>query len=204
MADINWIIGGITGVATVTLAIITWRYARHTKDYVSLTREILEENRQMRLDALRPKIRLFLRRPDSSSMVLGVRNIGASTAKNIEFTMIVERLADEPSIDDTPRPEFPEFLGFPEFPEDVRYLASGQKIEGTIDPRLVRDQPGQSTSHINVVYEDSMNNKYLETVFLNSQLHHSVTEIDLLFDIRNTLQSIGESLSSISQQMKKD
>ena len=204
MADINWIIGGITGVATVTLAIITWRYARHTKDYVSLTREILEENRQMRLDALRPKIRLFLRRPDSSSMVLGVRNIGASTAKNIEFTMVGERLADEPSIDDTPRPEFPEFLGFPEFPEGVRYLASGQKIEGTIDPRLVRDQPGQSTSQITVVYEDSMNNKYLEAVFLNSQLHHSVTEIDLLFDIRNTLQSIGESLSSISQQMKKD
>ena len=204
MADINWIIGGITGVATVTLAIITWCYARHTKDYVSLTREILEENRQMRLDALRPKIRLFLRRPDSSSMVLGVRNIGASTAKNIEFTIVSERLADEPSIDDTPRPEFPEFLEFPEFPEDVRYLESGQKIEGTIDPRLVRDQPGQSTSQINVVYEDSMNNKYLEGVFLNSQLHHSVTEIDLLFDIRNTLQSIGESLSSISQQMKKD
>ena len=39
----------ITGVATFVLAVTTWRYVRLTKD-------ILEENRQMRIDAQKPKI----------------------------------------------------------------------------------------------------------------------------------------------------
>ena len=138
MADINWIIGGITGVATVTLAIITWRYARHTKDYVSLTREILEENRQMRLDAQKPQISLFLRRRESSSMVLGVRNIGEGPAKNIEFTLTREQPVGETSIDDIPFPELPEFT------EGIPYLASGQEIEGIIEPILVGDQRVES------------------------------------------------------------
>ena len=81
MADINWIIGGITGIATVTLAIITWCYARHTKDYVSLTREILEENRQMHLDAQKPDIAIrllsFTNKHGDLFAQLCVENIGS-------------------------------------------------------------------------------------------------------------------------------
>ena len=194
MEVVNWLdshSGTITAAATVVLALITWRYVR-------LTREILEENRRMHLNAQKPNIRLFLRRGESSSMVLGIRNIGGGPAKNILFTVAREQPVGEPSIDET---------SFPEFLQGISYLSSGQTIEGIIDPRLVRDrwvESGPGTFQIAVVWEDSMGNEYAERFFLNSQLRHGVTEIDVLFDISNALRSINESLSSISQNIQKD
>ena len=85
----------ITAVATITLAIITWRYVRLTKDYVRLAKEALEENRQMRIDAQKPEIVVYLRlekeevvhtRPKGSVVNLYVDNKGMGPAYRIEFT----------------------------------------------------------------------------------------------------------------------
>ena len=78
---ITIIIGLMTGGATVVLAIITWRYVR-------LTRDILEENRQMRLNAQKPIIAIYLRSEttDHTSVYLCVENIGVGAAYGVEFT----------------------------------------------------------------------------------------------------------------------
>lgn len=75
-------IGLMTGGATVVLAIVT----RH---YVRLTREILEENRQMRIDAQKPKIAIRLlsstnERGDIFAQ-LCVENIGSGPARGVQF-----------------------------------------------------------------------------------------------------------------------
>ena len=172
----------ITAIATVVLVCITAFYAWVT--------------RQMRLDAQKPEITVFLRprELDIGRMVLCVRNIGEGPAKNIQFTCITDT-----SIDD---------ISYPEFIKGIPYLASGQKIEDIIEPITVRDQlivSVQTPIGITVTYKDSMNNKYVRGFSLNSQLYQGVTQIDdLLFDIHNALQSIGESLSSISEQIEKE
>ena len=53
VAIVPIVVGVTTGAATVALAVITGRYVR-------LTKNILEENRQMRLDAQKPKIVIYL------------------------------------------------------------------------------------------------------------------------------------------------
>ena len=70
MEIISWLhtnSGAIAGIAaiiiagaTVMLAIITRRYARTTKEHLRLTNNILDENRQMHIDAQKPDIAIRL------------------------------------------------------------------------------------------------------------------------------------------------
>ena len=78
--------GAITGIATVVLVGITGYYAH-------VTRKILDENKQMRLDAQKPNIEIYLyTERDRTLRVLGltkvrlhVDNIGAGTAYDVQF-----------------------------------------------------------------------------------------------------------------------
>ena len=160
MADINWIIGGITGAATVTLAIITWRYARYTKDYVSLTREILEENRQMRLDAQKPDFVVYLRlekeeivhtRPKGSVVNLYVDNKGMGPAYHIEFTTDLSfGLSNKRSLDEV------------RFLHGIHFLSPGEKRKHRLSDEWAdrfRDLM-QKHLQIAVTYRDSRNESY--------------------------------------------
>ena len=73
----------ITGIATFVLAVTTWRYVRLTKD-------ILEENRQMRIDAQTPKIAInpccfFVREPNRTLICLCIENVGPGSAYDVQF-----------------------------------------------------------------------------------------------------------------------
>ncbi len=73
----------ITGVATFVLAVTTWRYVRLTKD-------ILEENRQMRIDAQKPKIAInpycsLVRETSITLICLRIENIGPGPAYDVQF-----------------------------------------------------------------------------------------------------------------------
>ena len=86
---ITAIVGLITGGATVVLAVITWRYVR-------LTRDILEENRLMRLDAQKPEIAIYLRSHPAHIVLLYLRveNIGTGAAHDLQFTTDLSFSAD--------------------------------------------------------------------------------------------------------------
>ena len=89
-------IGVITAGATVVLAIITWHYVRLTKDYVYLTRQALEENRQMRLDLQTPKIAIYAREiyeslgriDEAQSIYLCVENVSMGPAYDVKFELV--------------------------------------------------------------------------------------------------------------------
>ena len=59
-AMLNWISSHIMEILTFLLVCITGYYAFLTSRYVRLTRQALDENRQMRLDAQKPQIAIYL------------------------------------------------------------------------------------------------------------------------------------------------
>ena len=102
----------MTGIATVVLAIITWRYVR-------LTKHILEEHRLMRLDANKPEIVVSLL-PHGAHfawVMLCVENIGTGIARHLKFT------ADPSSISSFDRPL--EEIGF--LKRKLRFLHLGAR-----------------------------------------------------------------------------
>ena len=88
MECLKWIDRRMIAIATVVLVGITWRYVR-------LTRETLEENRQIRLDTQKPEIAITVsgiqayqqsRSGFPTAIVsLCVENIGQGPATNVEF-----------------------------------------------------------------------------------------------------------------------
>ena len=56
----DWVSSHTIEILTFLLVCITGYYAFLTSRYVRLTRQALEENRQMRLDAQKPQIAIYL------------------------------------------------------------------------------------------------------------------------------------------------
>ena len=84
----DWVSSHIIEILTFLLVCITGVYAFLTWRYVRLTKDILEENRQMRLNSQKPIIAIYLRSEttDHTSVYLCIENIGAGPAYNVEFT----------------------------------------------------------------------------------------------------------------------
>lgn len=162
---ITLIIGLMTGGATVVLAVITWRYVR-------LTRDILEENRQMRLDAQKPEIAIYLRsektasfpnQPKITSMFLYVENIRLGPAYDVEFTTDL-------SFSVTSGHSLRE-VGFLE--HGIRYLPPGQKRKYLLANEYYPDfdELMQKQLKIMVAYKDSVNEKYECCFYLDFQAY---------------------------------
>ena len=155
---IEVIVAVFTGVATVALACITGYYAWLTNRYVCLTREILTENQQMRLDAQKPKIAVYLRQvlDNSRNQVhLIVENIGMGPAYDVRFeTDLSFKVSESQSLGNIPI-----------FVKGINYLQPrGQKhcwINTNSRSRL--DEVRQSPLKIDVTYKDSRNNEYPES-----------------------------------------
>lgn len=111
MEVIKWVIdglngnaGAITGIATVVLVGITGYYAH-------VTRKILDENKQMRLDAQKPNVEIYLSAERDKILAhmgvmnvrLHVTNFGAGTAYDVRF---IEgrtcRIHDKLTLEDIP------------------------------------------------------------------------------------------------------
>ncbi len=92
---LKWIDRRMIAIATVVLVGITWRYVRLTRDSVQLARDTLEENRQMRLDAQKPKIAVYsgekyeaLGRPnEAQSLFLCVENVSTGPAYDVNLEL---------------------------------------------------------------------------------------------------------------------
>ena len=108
----DWISPHIMEILTFALVIITGIYAALTWRYVNLTRDALEENRQMRLDAQKPEIAIYLRleketinlgEPKAAVMNLYVDNIGMGSAYDVRFdTDLSFSLPGNRSLEDVP------------------------------------------------------------------------------------------------------
>ena len=75
--------GAITGIATVVLVGITGYYAWVTK-------KMLDENRQMRIDAQKPDIAIYLhleKKIPITHIYLYVENIGMAPARDVKFNI---------------------------------------------------------------------------------------------------------------------
>ena len=190
MGVINWLnsnSGAITGIAAIITAIATVVLVGITAFYAWVTR-------QMRLDAQKPEIAIFLRPHESSIrfIVLCIQNMGGGPAKNVQFTCTSDAILS------------PLFIGY--IKHGISYFAPSQKIED-----IIMDVHGQSAEvmqtpvEITVTYKDSMNKECKNTFPLNFGLYQGVRQMsDPLSGIHESLQSIKQSLSSISQQIKKD
>ena len=148
MEVINWLnsnSGAIIALATIVLVCITGYYAWVTK-------KILEENRQMRIDAQKPNIGIHLRAVNKSGNIfaqLYVENIGSGPARDVKF------------------PEVPAFrlnawASFPDIPflrYGIGYLAPGKERTECLGTKsqLNLDELKHT---ITVTYQDSRKKEY--------------------------------------------
>ena len=80
--------GAITGIAAMITAFATVVLVGITGFYAWVTKKMLEENRQMHLDAQKPQIAIYLLPDvrDETSVCLCVENIGVGPAYDVKFT----------------------------------------------------------------------------------------------------------------------
>ena len=155
MEVITWLnsnSGAITAIATVVLVGITAFYAWVT--------------RQMRLDAQKPRIAIYLDSytTDRTHVVFNVENAGADPAYTIEFSGDLSiKLDDTRSLEE----------GVPFLRAGIGYLVPGQKRKYHIgtESQLDIDELKQKPPIIDVTYKDSVNQKYKEPFCLNFREH---------------------------------
>ena len=180
----------MTGIATVVLAIITWRYVR-------LTKHILEEHRLMRLDANKPEIVVSLLPHEThiAWVMLCVENIGTGLARHVKFT------ADPSSIPsfDTPLEE----IGF--LKREIEVFAPGRKMQSFLVSAVGKfDELEQQPLKITVTYKDSENSKYKKNFPLDfSELEGLSHEGSPLFEVAKAIQDVKEVLRHLTTGFSK-
>jgi len=162
---ISIIISFITGGAAVVLAVITWRYVRFTRNYVKLTKEILDENRRMRFDAQKPLMAIHLRSEttNQTTVFLCVSNIGVGPAYHIKFdTDLSFQISGGRPLSE---------VRF--FSSGINYMPPGEKREQSVGHGSHNDFDKfmQSSLNISVSYKDSMDELYEESFCLDFREH---------------------------------
>lgn len=180
----------MTGIATVVLAIITWRYVR-------LTKHILEEHRLMRLDANKPEIVVSLL-PHGAHfawVMLCVENIGTGIAHHLKFT------ADPSSISSFDRPL--EEIGF--LKREIEVFAPGRKMQSFLVSAVGKfDELKQQPLKITVTYKDSEDVEYKEDFPLDfSELEGLSHEGSPLFEITKAIQDVRKVLHNLTTGVSK-
>ena len=181
---ITAIVGMITGTAAVVLAVITRRY-------VHLTREILEENRLMRLDAQKPEIAIYLRlyEADLHDTILSVENIGTGAAHDLQLKTDLSFRVDHFSL--------LENIGF--IKHGIKYLPPGKIYECSMDIYNRFEELKQTPLKIAVTYQDSVNQEHNRCFCLDfGELDGLSRSSSALFKIHQTLRDINRSLDSMS------
>lgn len=180
----------MTGIATVVLAIITWRYVR-------LTKHILEEHRLMRLDANKPEIMVSLLPHEThlAWVMLCVENIGTGLARHLKFT------ADPSSISSFDRPL--EEIGF--LKREIGVLAPGRKMQSFLVSAVGKfDELKQQPLKITVTYKDSEDGEYEEEFPLEfSELEGLSHEGSPLFEIAKAIQDVRKVLHNLTTGVSK-
>ena len=172
----DWLNGLITTIATVSIAVTTFYYARVTKKILDQNRQMridaLNENRQMRIDAQKPQIIIYPRvekeqihpnRPKNNAINLYVENIGMGPALHVQFDVNLSfPLSDKRTLQE---------VGFLE--HSIHYLPPGHVrkhrlnhdwgdgFEALMKERLV----------IKVDYKDSRDEPYKERFHLDFREH---------------------------------
>ncbi len=184
------IIGLITGGATVVLAVITWRYVR-------LTREILEENRLMRLDGQKPEIAIYLRSHQAHIVLLYLRveNIGTGVAHDLQFTTDLSFSADgETRLEDV------RFLK-----DGINYLQPGGNRDCFLSSVINRPDLFETSLEISVTYKDSMNKEYKRCFCLDfGEGEGSSHDGAPLFEIAKYMKGVEAALRSMLQLQRRN
>ena len=149
----DWVSSHIIEILTFLLVCITGYYAFLTSRYVRLTRQALEENRQMRLDAQKPDIAIRLL---SSTNEYGdlfaqlcVENIGSGPARGVQFHDVPPILIQPITL----------LQHFPLIRYGISYLVPGEKK--TIDLGSESQLNLKELEHkITVTYQDSRKKEY--------------------------------------------
>ena len=177
MEIINWLnstSGAITGIAAMITALATVVLVGITGFYAWVTKKMLEENRQMRIDAQKPEIAIYLRLEKEdiipggqkiTVMNLYVDNIGMGPALEVTFdTDLSFGLPGNRSLEDVP------FLQY-----GIRFLPPRQNRKYQLGHEWYTnnqfDELMQKQFEIKVTYKDSRGKKYKEYFYLNLQEH---------------------------------
>ena len=163
MAVINWLnsnSGTITGIAAIITAFAAAVLVVITGFYAWVTKKMLEENRQMRIDAQKPDIaiRLFSVANQLSHTFahFNVENIGSGPARDIEFRD-VPPIRIHPGL---PLEYFP-FLRY-----GIGYLAPGEKKTVHLGAKSQMNR-NEIEHKITVTYRDSRKTKYEDSFILD-------------------------------------
>ena len=199
MGVINWLnsySGAITAFATVVLMGTTVVLARITWRYVRLTREILEENRLMRLEAQKPEIAIYLRSHQAHIVLkyLRVENIGTGPAHDVRFKTDLSFSADGET-----RLEEVRFLR-----DGINYLQPGGNRDCFLSSLVNRPDLFEKSLEISVTYKDSMNKEHERCFLLDfGEGEGSSHDGAPLFEIAKAMKGIEKSLGSISTKSRQ-
>lgn len=179
MEVINWLIdglngnaGAITGIATVVLVGITGYYAWVTK-------KILDDNRQTRLDAQKPEIAITVKQIDASQIAsfdnspskyvarahLYAENIGSGPAKDVKFT--IDRDFRVPGHELLRNNDYVKHgIGYFQ-PRDIKvFYFTYSSADGY-------DELMQTPLDIEMTYKDSLHNEYPVCCHINFREHET-------------------------------
>ena len=145
--------GAITGIAALITAIATVVLVGITAFYAWVTKKMLEENRQMRIDAQKPDIviRLFSFTNEYGNIFaqLCVENIGSGPARGVQFHDVPSILVQPITL----------LQNFPLIRYGISYLVPGEKK--TIDLGSESQLNLNELEHkITVTYQDSRKKEY--------------------------------------------
>lgn len=162
----DWVSSHIIEILTFLLVCITGVYAFLTWRYVRLTRDILEENRLMRLGTQKPIIAIYLRSEttDHTSVYFCVENIGAGPAYDVEFTTDLSfTLGRNRSLGSEVRI----------LERGLRYFPPGKKREFHLSRGSYpeHNELMQRQLEIATVYKDALDKKYEECFCLDFREH---------------------------------
>ena len=162
----DWVSSHTIEILTFLLVCITGYYAFLTSRYVRLTRQALEENRQMRLDAQKPQIAIYLDSYTETWTFIDfyVENIGVGSAYGVEFSGDLSiKLNNTRSLEKE----------VPILRTGISYLAPRQKRKYQLGKAsdLHINELKQKPLKITVTYKDSVNKKYKEPFCLNFREH---------------------------------
>ena len=193
MEVITWLntnSGAITAIATVVLVGITAFYAWVTK-------KMLEENRQLRLDAHKPEIAIYLRSHPARIVLkfLCVENIGAGAAHDVRFRTDLSFTPDGKDSLENVR-----FLK-----EGINYLQPGGKRECLLASIVEHPELTDKLLDISVTYKDLVNKEHERCFCLNfGEGIGSSHDGSPFFKIAEALENIHSVLISLSQQKQGD
>ena len=181
----------VTTGATITLAIITWRYVKATERYTKATEEMLKNSNIPEIQvSLTNKIQSY----NISTIDFCVQNIGTGFAYDIKFSGDFTSL--QPQTSNEPLSEYPIIKN------GISHLAPVKRYQIPIIWQPLKLSLPERTYDVGVTYRDSADTEHKKHFCLDFTKYEGYTQIGdpSIESIANSLLRIDETLREMKKQ----